>query len=733
MLQSFTPAALARRSARHPWLVLAAWVAIVAGGVFAATTMRLDNDGEFKGTDSYRADQLIEKHLTGSEPATETIIVRSQQHTIVDPAFAEFVAGLLGRVRATEGVAAATAYTEGDPGLVSADGHSTILPVTLTGLPDDADETVAPLVELVGASDAAGFEVFTVGNGSIGRELSDAFGEDLAMAERIGIPAALLVLFLVFGAAVAAGVPVVLGLLGIVLSVGLTALASQFLGMDEVVINVITMIGLAVGIDYSLFIIERFREERAKGLPKHAAIARAGETSSRAVLFSGVTVIIALMSLFIIPEATFRGMAVGAVTAVVSAVLIALTLLPALLSLLDGKINWVRLPGLGRVGRHEEHKGFFGHTTDLVIRHPVVSAAAASGVLIALTLPVFAIRLGEPGLAEFPEHLESVRAYHILNQEFSAGVIAPAEVVIDGDVRGPRVTAAIERLRTDLLADGRFDAVEELVANEAGTVGLVNVIVDGDPDSIPAREAIQDLRSDYIPAAFAGTGAEVFVTGHTAGTVDYVDTMVQYLPIIIAFVLLLSFVLLMMVFRSLVIPLKAIAMNLLSVGAAYGLLVLVFQEGVGAELLGFQQTDSITAFLPVFLFAILFGLSMDYHVFLLSRVQERYLQTHDNRGAVAYGLRSTAHIITGAAAIMMVVFAGFAMGDMVMLQQMGFGLAVAVFLDATIVRSVLVPASMELLGSANWYLPSWLGWLPRVTVEGGDRPRTAAGELARMS
>jgi RND superfamily putative drug exporter len=267
--------------------------------------------------------------------------------------------------------------------------------------------------------------------------------------------------------------------------------------------------------------------------------------------------------------------------------------------------------------------------------------------------------------------------------------------------------------------------MSELQPNEAGTAGLVTIVLNGDATSTAAQEAIRDLRSEYVEPAFAGTGVEAYVGGPSAETVDYIDTMKTYLPIVFGFVLTLSFLLLLMVFRSIVIPLKAIVMNLLSVGAAYGLLVLVFQEGIGAGLLGFRQTESIAAFLPVFLFAILFGLSMDYHVFLLSRIQEKFLHTHDNAGSVAFGLRSTAHIITGAAAIMMVVFAGFAMGDMAELQQMGFGLAVAVFLDATIVRSILVPASMELLGDRNWYFPKWLEWLPRIQVEGPSTPAPA--------
>ncbi len=306
----------------------------------------------------------------------------------------------------------------------------------------------------------------------------------------------------------------------------------------------------------------------------------------------------------------------------------------------------------------------------------------------------------------------------MLDSDFSAGRIAPTHVVIDGNADSPAVTRAVDDLRQMVAANAEFSSVGQLEVSSNGQLGAVDIQLRGDSQSESAQSALRQLRSTYIPSAFAGVNTHVVVGGATAGTVDYIDTMNTYLPIVIAFVLALSFVLLLMVFRSIVLPVKAIIMNLLSVGAAYGLMVLVFQEGVGADLLGFQQSDTIAAFIPIFLFAILFGLSMDYHVFLLSRIQERYLHTGNNAESVSYGVRSTAHIITGAAAIMMAVFAGFAAGRLVDLQQTGFGLAVAVFIDATVVRSVLVPASMQLLGKWNWYLPSWLEWMPRISVEG---------------
>jgi len=721
MLSFLSPASLARRSARNPWLTVGLWVALVAAAVFSASGMETRDTYKITGTDSYEADRLIEE-LRGKTPATETVIIQAPGGaTVDDPAFRAFVAAFTQKARALTGtVTAITNYYEiSDERMVSADRRTTILPVEINADSGNAMQRVKPLFKLVQDENEQGeFNVLTVGDGSINHETTRVAEEDLRSGELIGVPVALLVLLFVFGAAVAAGVPIVLGLLGIVLSVGATAAISRVMNVSSVTVNMITMIGLAVGIDYTLFIVERFREERAHGVEKVEAIALAGDTASRAVLFSGITVIIALAGLLIVPSENFKGIALGAITVVLAAVALALTLLPAVLSLLGDRINWLHLPGRGAVSAEVSEHGFFARTTALVVRHPVISVALSVAVLVFAAMPVLGIKLGSAGLSTYPVDMETVRAYQILDREFSAGRISPAQVAIEGDVNAPSVRQAVIRLRTMLAGDEEFGDASELEVNSAGTIGVFSVLVNGDPTESGARATVERLRHEYIPAAFAGVDAEVHVSGNSANITDYVNTMSSYLPIVIGFVLALSFVLLMMVFRSIVIPLKAIAMNLLSVGAAYGLVVLVFQHGVGAGVLGFHRGDTIAAYLPVFLFAVLFGLSMDYHVFLLSRIQERFEQTRDNTAAVSHGLRSTAHIITGAAAIMMVVFGGFALGDMAEIQQTGFGLAAAVFLDATIVRSVLVPASMQLLGAWNWYLPSWLSWLPRISVEG---------------
>lgn len=728
MLSFLSPNRLARRSARHPWLTLGVWVLLIAVAVLSAGEMKTDENNRIYGTGSDHANTLIHD-LRGDDPPTETIVVQSIVGSTVDsPDFGTYVSTLETRVRALRGTVESVTsyYDERDESLVSKDRRTTILPVVLTGNDVDAPDTVVPLLDVLKQSETSGFHAQTIGEGSINKEMNETAEKDLLRGEGIGLPAALIILLFVFGAAVAAGVPVALGFGGIVVSFGATALISRVFGISSLTMNMITMIGLAVGIDYTLFIVERFREERAAGVDKVDAIVMAGDTASRAVLFSGMTVVIALAGMFIVPSTIFQGMAIGAITVVIAAVAIALTLLPAILSLLGDRVNWLHLPGRRNRADHENEGGFFGTTTSLVLRHPVISIVASVSLLLAAAAPFLTINLGNAGISQAPKNLQSVQAFKVLDREFSAGRIAPAHVVIKGDANSQKVQNAVAALKARVAQDNGFASTTNLEVGGPGDIATFDIFVNGDPSEQAARDSVRRLRDDYIPAAFKGTGAEVYVGGQTAETNDYIDTMNTYLPIVLGFVLTLSFILLLMVFRSLIIPVKAIIMNLLSVGAAYGLIVLVFQHGVGADLLGFQQTDQIAAFLPIFLFAVLFGLSMDYHVFLLSRIQERFIKTHDNRGSVGYGLRSTAHIITGAAAIMMAVFGGFALGDMVELQQTGFGLAVAVFLDATVVRSVLVPASMEMLGEWNWYLPSWLRWLPRINVEGSQTAHAPA-------
>jgi len=409
---------------------------------------------------------------------------------------------------------------------------------------------------------------------------------------------------------------------------------------------------------------------------------------------------------------------VGAILVVGATVLAALTLLPAVLGLLGDRVNWLTLPFIGRRGEAESG-GVWGWTTKVVTAQPAISVLLSGGLLIALTVPILNFNLGNIGISTLPEDSNSRHAFDVLNREFSDGVLT-ADIVIDApDVNASAVQSGIAELTASLDEDGFFGA-SKIETNESGDLALLTVAMPGDFSSSESKSALKRLRNDYIPAAFDDETADIFVGGPTAETVDSVETQEDYLPFVFTFVLGFSFLLLLLVFRSIVVPLKAVVMNLLSVGAAYGILVLVFQEGIGNEVFGFRESPVIESWLPLFLFAILFGLSMDYHVFLLSRIKERYDETGDNTASVAYGLRQTAGIITGAALIMVAVFGGMASGELVTFQQVGFGLAVAIILDATIIRMVLVPASMELLGDWNWYFPTWLEWLPEIHIVGAE-------------
>jgi putative drug exporter of the RND superfamily len=407
-------------------------------------------------------------------------------------------------------------------------------------------------------------------------------------------------------------------------------------------------------------------------------------------------------------------------------VIAALTLLPAVLALLGDRVNALRIPLFGRATEQAGREGrFWGSIVRWVLRRPVLSLVLAAGLLVALAAPVLGLDTGTSGPATLPDRFESKQGFLLLNEEFPKETTDPVDIAVAGDVETPAVEEALARLEDEFASRPIFGA-PVVETNAAGTVARVTVPIAGDANGARAIEAVRDLRADMVPVAFAGVDAEVYVGGATAEELDYHDTVDYWLPLVFVFVLGLSFLLLTIAFRSIVVPATAVAMNLLSVGAAYGLLVLVFQEGVGNELLGLREAETIDAWVPLFLFAVLFGLSMDYQVFLLSRIRERYSQTGDTEAAIAFGVGSTARIITGAALIIIAVFWGFAMGDTIAFQQMGFGVAVALLIDATIVRSVLVPATMKLLGERNWYLPAWLEWLPDVHVEGAEPPARAA-------
>ncbi|MDP9471098.1 MAG: MMPL family transporter [Chloroflexota bacterium] len=758
MSSLFSTAGLARSSARRPWWAIGAWAAILvlAFGAMAilgdstTTEVRFVNNPE-----AQKGMKILEAAgLSDDDPTDETVIVRSPNLTVDDPAYRAEVERITAALRGMTGVVvpeSVTNYYElsANPqtaamaeGLVSPkDRKTTLIPATLAGNVDEAAENAPTYLANLQKEAGEGFQVISVGFVSIGEESNVIAEEDLLQGEMIGISAALVILVVVFGALVAAGVPIILAVASILISFGVTAVLGRIWELSFFITNMITMIGLAVGIDYALFVVERYREERRRGRAQRDAIAVAGGTASKAVAFSGSTVVLALMGMFLIPATIFRALAAGAIIVVVIAVLATLTLIPAILGLLGDRIDWPRRRNYDLMARTNStahghdldavHAGFWGRITHVVMARPIISVVAAVTLLVAAAVPYVDINDGFAGVESLPE--SNVRTgFEILNDEFSAGRLAPVRFAIEG----PRdqVQAGIDKLGAALGAETFQDGGETKPAflpvngsdwvqwNADGTVAMAEATLNMPANEAQAYATIDRLREEVVPAAFASTPAEVYVTGDTAFNSDFFDMVQDYTPIVLAFVLGLSFLLLLLAFRSVVIGAKAILMNLLSVGAAYGLIVLVFQKGVGADLLGFQQTPTIEAWLPIFLFCVLFGLSMDYHVFLLSRIKEHYDQTHNNSESVAVGLHATAKIITGAALIMVAVFSGFATGRLVMLQQMGFGLGVAVLLDATIVRSILVPSAMALLGDRNWYLPSWLNWLPDLRVEGAPAP-----------
>jgi RND superfamily putative drug exporter len=527
------------------------------------------------------------------------------------------------------------------------------------------------------------------------------------------------VLLLVFGTVVAGLVPLLIALPSIIVALSFVAVLGHAFSLSIFVVNMLTGMGLALGIDYALFVVSRFREERGRGREKLDAISASALTANRAVLFSGTTFVIAMFGMFIVPNSIMRSLAVGAILVGIVSVIASATLLPALLGLIGDGIDRWRIPVVGRRSLEAANPEgrFWGAIVRSVLRRPVLAVGLSVALLLAAASPIFGMHIGTSGPTLLPERFEARQGFAALQREFPDATANPVEVVVAKGARQPAAERALTRLRATLAADPRF-GLGTIERSPNGDVAMLSVPVRGDPSGDAAVAAVRHLRSTTVPASFGDTDAEVLVGGTTSENIDYFDSVIGPAPWVIAFVLGLTLVFLTVVFRSVVVAATAVVLNLLSVGAAYGLLVLVFQDGFASGLLGFNHVDTIEAWVPLFLFSVLFGLSMDYQVFLLSRIRERYDETGDTTDAVTFGVSSTARIITGAALIIVAVFAGFAAGELVMFQQMGFGVAIALLIDATIIRSVLLPAVMHLLGRWNWYLPRWLDWLPRLQVEG---------------
>ena len=692
-----------------------AWLgAIVVALVLAATLLpgNLTTNGHVTGNpESKQAEDLFNRLPQDKNGVDELVIVRSSAHTVSDPAFKAFVRRLGLQAKATGVVHRAF------PIRASHDRHALLIGIQRR---EDVDKLLS-LVERENGQE--GFSVLMTGNGTLDHDFNDLSQHDLKSGElQFGLPAALIILVLVFGAVVAGLIPLLMAFVAIIVALGLCAPIAAAFSLSVFFVNMLTGMGLALGIDYSLFVVSRYREERAGGREELAAIAAAGATASRAVLFSGSVFVIALTGMLLVPSNVMKSLAVGAIAVGIVSVLAALTLLPALLGKLGDGVNRLRVPYIGRnVGAAQESR-FWGGVVRAVMRHPVVYLVAFAALLIALAIPAVGLKLGASGVSTLPNRLESKQGFDALRRDFRQASASPALIAVEGDVHSLQVRAAITRLRGELQRDPAFGRSDLRFGPGVAAIG---VEVAGDKTGPQALGAIRHLRSTLIPQAFRGTDARVVVGGDTADNVDYIDAMNNWLPIVFVFVLGLSFVLLTVVFRSIVIAATSIALNLLSVGAAYGLVILVFRHGIGSGLLGFQRVDAIDAWVPLFLFSVLFGLSMDYQVFLLSRIKERFDLSGSTEEAVTHGVASTARLITGAALIIVAVFSGFARGDLVMFQQMGFGIAIALLIDATIIRSVLLPAAMRILDGWNWYLPSWLEWLPHIEIEAGHREEHA--------
>jgi uncharacterized membrane protein YdfJ with MMPL/SSD domain len=713
--------ALALASAQHPWRTISAWIVVTVLAVVTIVTLlggSLTTEGApTNNPESERSKDVRLAAFPTENSTADIVMIHSDQYTVDSPQFEAYVRSFV-QDDEISALGAARTYLDDESGaLVSQNRHATIIPLTL----GDDDETEALVEKVEGLGEESAFAVSVTGEETLDHDFNLLSQEDLENGElKFGLPAALIILLLVFGAVVAGLVPLLMAIVAIIVALGLSTLLAQYFELSVFLVNMLTGMGLALGIDYSLFVVSRYREERGQGRHELAAIEASGATASRAVLFSGSVFVIAMFGMLIVPNSIMRSLAVGAILVGIVSVVAALTLLPALLGLLGDKVNALRIPIVGRGSYQASNPEgrFWGRIIRRVLRRPGLSLALSTGLLVALALPVFRMDIGTSGVSALPDRFASKQGFEALARDFPGLTTDPAEIVVS-NASDAGVEQALAELRTTLAADPRFGA-GELERSADGEVAVLSVPVAGDPSASEATNAVRELRSEMVPEAFQGTDAEALVGGQSSEDIDYFDSVIDPAPWVIAFVLLLTFLLLTVVFRSVVVAGTAVALNLLSVGAAYGLLVLVFQEGVGADLLGFQQTDTIEAWVPLFLFSVLFGLSMDYQVFLLSRIRERFDQSRDTTDAVTFGVGSTARIITGAALIIVAVFSGFARGDLIMFQQMGFGVAIALLIDATIIRSVLLPSAMKLLGDWNWYLPSWLEWLPRLQVEGAS-------------
>jgi uncharacterized membrane protein YdfJ with MMPL/SSD domain len=715
-----------RWSADHWKSAVSAWFAFcvvaVALGAVAGTKMLKDADTAAGGTK--KAEQIL-RDAGFPNQAAESVLVQSKTRTLADPAFRATVADVARTVAALPQVQRVRSPLDpANVGQVAKDRRSALVQFEIRGDSDKADEKVEPVLDAVNRVEQQhpDFAVAEFGFASANHELNDTLNKDFQRAEYSSVPVTLAILLVAFGALVAAGLPVLLAFSGVLATIGLSSVASHVVPAGEPTNSVILLIGMAVGIDYSLFYLRREREERARGLLPREALLKTARTSGHAVFVSGLTVLIAMAGMLFTGNAVFTSIAVGAMLMVAVALIGSLSILPALLAKLGHRVDKGRIPLLAR--RRGGESRLWGFVLDRVLRRPVLAALLSGGALLALAVPTMTLHTQLPSFTDLPKSLPIVHTYEEIQGAFP-GAQTPAKVVVAADdVAAPRVQQAIGELKRRALASGQMFEPISTEINPGHTVETVSLSLAGDGSNGTSVAALETLRDRVIPASVGRVpGVEAAVTGQTAGTHDFNEQMKSHAPLVFAFVLALCFLLLLVTFRSVVIPLKAVLLNLLSVGAAYGLMVLVFQHGWAEGILGFHSNGAITSWLPLFMFVILFGLSMDYHVFILSRVKELVDGGMSTEEAVATGIKRTAGTVTSAAVVMVAVFAIFVTLRTLDIKQMGFGLAAAILIDATVIRAVLLPAVMKLLGDWNWYLPRWLDWLPRVELEPGRRAR----------
>jgi RND superfamily putative drug exporter len=710
---------MGRWSASHWKTAVFSWLAFVVASVFIGTavgTKYLDTSDQNVG-EAARADKIVAAGFPEKlDEQSEVVLITSTRFTADDQVFRNAineVVTTLGAFPKAQQLQNPLLPQHADQ--ISPDRHAAMVTFVPKGDYEEAGTYIRTIEAAVDktAANYPGFYIDEIGDVSTGKTLDEAFAKMLGKVSLIALPLTLLILLFVFGSAVAALVPLLLALSAVMATIGLVALPSQFIPVDEQISEVILLIGLAVGIDYSLFYLRREREERKAGRSERAALEAAAATSGRAVLISGVTVLIAMAGMFLSGDKTFMSFSVGTMMVVAVAMVGSLTVLPALLGRLGDKVEKGRVPFLHRLRSKDGNGRFWGAVLDRVLRRPKLAAVLSGAVLLAFALPTVAINTAATSIDDIQvAEIEPIRK---VEAAFPGGN-DPARVAIEADdVNTPAVQKAIAELKRQALASGQMNNPIEVQANAQGTVAIVDIPLAGKGTDDESVAALATLRNEVLPAT-VGTveGVEYAVGGVTAADKDWSDSMMRSIPLVFGFVLLFAFLLLTAAFRSVVVAGKAIVLNLLSVAAAYGILVALFQWGWGESLIGFESNGGITPWLPMFLFVILFGLSMDYHVFILSRVREAYDRGMSNEHAVAHGIKTTAGVVTSAATVMVVTFAIFASMPIIDFKEMGIGLAVAVLIDATLVRAVLLPATMKLLGDRNWYLPKWLEWLPKL-------------------